>query len=196
MLLGALVVLFSIVRVYGMMNPTRSLFENQEAVLAILITIVIITALFAVDSGRRKRRINFEKEKDREPRKPLPFPDNSPGLPAEKAFELIKGYFSKDLPSFQFVQQVINDEGYWIRFTKDDITVQVGQVDAFIEEPLSFMQYEVTKGEKEIPFYDIDYRLKFLQTTSEKNLYFLLDRIKEYIKDLEPKYPLEIPRKV
>ena len=107
------------------------------------------------------------------------FYDNSNGLPSKQAINLMKYYFLTKLPAFKFIREYYDPHGYWGAYFSN------GEMTIFLGEERSFLDYSVEANGTKFALSQFDERVTLLERTSKKNLHFLLDTIKQYLKSMD-----------
>lgn len=100
--------------------------------------------------------------------------DNKYIMNFNAALNLIKSFFTSNLPSFKLINEYNKSTGYWgIKYCYNEILVSISCDKGGLEKVI------IIDG-KEFPLWQFDRRMVNVETASEKNIIFTLNVIKRF----------------
>jgi hypothetical protein len=98
--------------------------------------------------------------------------DNIYAMQSQKAIAFIKKIFSEELKIFSLEDEYNKSTGYWgIKYTFKDSTI-------FLRSDRGLIELDIVKDKSKINLKELDNRIGFAKISSEKNIHFILEMIK------------------
>lgn len=106
--------------------------------------------------------------------------DNQFPIDNDKALNLIKDFFNRELTHFSLIESYNkgNYYGFGIKYKYKNIEIN-------LYSPKGGLDYEIFVDDKQYPLSNHDERLKEIYVCSEKNLKYTLSVFKQFINSLE-----------